>query len=713
MLDRNRQPVPDDPDNTLLDARPQIVKDTADRALARHAREQAALFQFTDRLYRAASLADTYEAALDAIFDTLQCRAASILRFDRNGVMSFVASRNLSDAYRKAVHGHSPWTEGESDPEPIFIPDTAHADLPEDLRRTVEAEGIRALAFIPLTSGGRVRGKFMAYYNRPQQFDQHDVDLAVTIARQLGFSLERAQSEEDRLEAQSIRAASEKRLEQELEATKRLQEISAALVQEGDTSAIYERILDAAVSVMSSDSASMQILHPERGKGGELNLIAHRGLGDAAKFWEWVSIDSATSCGASLRNVERTICSDVRECDFMQGTEDLAIFLKAGIISMQTTPLLSRSGRLVGMLSTHWRKPYEPPLGDLRRLDVLARQAADLIERARAEEFLRERQERLRAVFNSPAIGAAVLAPDAGFIETNAAFSDLCGYSADELLSLNALDLTHPDDRPAMRRLLDRMLDGSRSNFVIEKRYVRKDGSVIWVQNSVSLTHDEAGRPLHLVKLVQDITERKVAEKRQRLLIDEINHRVKNTLATVQSFASQSLRNAKSLAEGRAAFEARLIALSKSHDVLTRQHWEGADLIDVVNGAIAPYRGRSEQGRFRIEGERLRLSPKAVLALSLAFHELATNAVKYGALSNDTGSVSISWRIDRTTGRFHLRWQESGGPAVKPPGRRGFGSRLVEQGLAQDIAGEVRLSFNEAGVECAIDAPLTEIAGLD
>jgi PAS domain S-box-containing protein len=529
MLDRQTQVIPADTD-ALLEAEPLYRGDIAGGALARRAREQAALFRFTDRLYRAGSLADAYEAALDAILGTLECKAASILRFDRNGVMRFIAWRNLSDCYRKAVDGYSPWTKGERDPEPIFVGDVAQAELPDDLRRTIEAEGVRALAFIPLTSAGKVCGKFMAYYDAPQDFDRRAADLAVTIAHQLGFSLERAEMDK---------------------------------------------------------------------------------------------------------------------------------------------------------------------------------------RRRATEEALRESEERLRAVFDSPAIGVAVLTPEGHFIETNETFDELCGYTANELCTMNSLELTHPDDRSAMGALLDSMLDGSRSDFVIEKRYLRKDGLVIWVQNSVSLTHDEDGRPLHLVKLIQNITERKIAEKRQRLLIDEINHRVKNTLATVQSFASQSLRNARSLAEGRAAFEARLIALSKSHDVLTRQHWEGADLLDVVNGAIAPYCGRSEPSRFRLAGEKLRLRPKAVLALSLAFHELATNAVKYGALSTDAGRVSIDWNVVPQSQQFELRWRESGGPSVKPPVRRGFGSRLVEHGLAQDIAGHVQLTFNDRGVTCSIDAPLHEIAGSD
>ena len=713
MLDRQTEVMPAQEDFSRdVERSPENnVCDDAGGALERHAREQAALFRLTDRLYRAQSLDASYDAALEAILETLGCRAASILRFDSEGVMRFVAWRGLSDGYRKAVDGHSPWTEGERDAEPIFVSDIARADMPEDLRAIISAEGIRALSFVPLTNAGRVSGKFMAYYDSPRDFDSHDVDLSLTVARQLGFCLERAQAESDREDALRIRAASEKRLAEELDAAKRLQEISAALIHEGDSTSLYEMILDAAVSVMNSDFASMQILHPERGQGGELRLIGHRGFSDeAARFWEWVRCDSSSTCAAAMQDISgRVICSDVRVCDYMQGTEDLEMYLKTGILAVQTTPLRSRSGRLLGMISTHWRQPHEPPPGDLHRLDVLARQAADLIEQRSAEQALRDRQERLRAVFNSPAIGVAVLKPDGSFIETNDAFSALCGYDASELRAINSLDLTHPDDRAAMAELLNEMLDGRRSDFVIEKRYVRKDGSVIWVQNSVSLTHDEAGHPAHLVKLIQDISGRKAAEKRQRLLIDEINHRVKNTLATVQSFASQSLRNAAGLAEGRAAFEARLIALSKSHDVLTREHWEGGNLCEVVKGAIAPY-GADSPSRFTIEGEPLRLRPKAVLALSLAFHELATNAVKYGALSNEDGRVAIRWRAVPQTDRFELEWRESGGPDVKTPTRRGFGSRLVEQGLAHDLAGDVRLTFEDRGVVCSVSAPLHEVS---
>lgn len=156
----------------------------------------AALYQFTDRLFRARSVEEVYEAALQAIEDAMGCARASILRFDPEGVMRFVAWRGLSDQYRQAVDGHSPWREGDADAEPILLSDIDAADEPDALKALIRAEGVRALGFFPLTAAGRVSGKFMVYYDEPHDFSDHDVDLAVTIARQLGFSLERLFIEE-------------------------------------------------------------------------------------------------------------------------------------------------------------------------------------------------------------------------------------------------------------------------------------------------------------------------------------------------------------------------------------------------------------------------------------------------------------------------------------------------------------------------------------
>src|ERR1043166_2437893 len=189
----------------------------ASRALAERAEEQRALYEFTNRLYRADSLAAVYRAALDAIVSALHCSRASILRFDESGVMRFVAWRGLSDRYRRGGEGHSPWSPAETNPEPVCLADAAGADIPVALKEIVAAEGIEALAFIPIVANGKLAGKFMAYYEAPHAFAGGEVALALNLARQLGFAVERMQAEQARQSAeQELRALSE-RLESEVE----------------------------------------------------------------------------------------------------------------------------------------------------------------------------------------------------------------------------------------------------------------------------------------------------------------------------------------------------------------------------------------------------------------------------------------------------------------------------------------------------------------
>jgi GAF domain-containing protein len=151
----------------------------------------------------------------------------------------------------------------------------------------------------------------------------------------------------------------------------------------------YEKIVDDAVAVMRSEYASVQMLFPERGTGGELRLLAFRGFNpEAAKFWEWVRADSKSTCGIALRETRRVVAPDIAACDFMADSEDQQVYLQTGIHACQTTPLIARAGNVVGMISTHWRTPHEPSQEDFNLFDILARQAADLIERCRQEEAL-------------------------------------------------------------------------------------------------------------------------------------------------------------------------------------------------------------------------------------------------------------------------------------------------------------------------------------
>jgi two-component sensor histidine kinase len=159
--------------------------------------------------------------------------------------------------------------------------------------------------------------------------------------------------------------------------------------------------------------------------------------------------------------------------------------------------------------------------------------------------------------------------------------------------------------------------------------------------------------------------------------------------------------------DAKQALEGRLIALARAHDVLTKESWEGAELKDIVGQAVAPYTSRGEN-RLHVSGPEVRLSPRMALALAMALQELATNAVKYGALANATGEIRITWDVEPALPkpRLRLRWEESGGPPVQTPTRRGFGSRLIERSLSQELNGIARIEFRPTGIVCTVDAPL-------
>jgi len=192
-------------------------------------------------------------------------------------------------------------------------------------------------------------------------------------------------------------------LSAELEANQLLQAVATELIRDqGPTDRLYHKLTEAAAAILHSDFASMQMLYPERGHGGELRLLASRGFDpEAVKFWQWVRADSGCTCGEALRTRQRAIASDVETCTFMAGTPDRAAYLQAGMLAAQSTPLISGDGRIIGMLSTHWRQPTRPSDRELRRFDILARQAADVVERARVTEALRESERRLHTLMET------------------------------------------------------------------------------------------------------------------------------------------------------------------------------------------------------------------------------------------------------------------------------------------------------------------------
>ena len=292
------------------------------------------------------------------------------------------------------------------------------------------------------------------------------------------------------------------------------------------------------------------------------------------------------------------------------------------------------------------------------------------------------------------------------FVDCNDAMARMYGLSRAEDLIGKTLEFPLPSANPAARAYLAGIVCSGYNIAGVESVEQDAAGNPKYFDNSI-IAIIEDGQLKRLWGIQRDITDRRRAEEQRTLLIHELNHRVKNTLATVQSIAAQTLRNAGTAQEARAALEERLMALARAHDVLTTESWEGAELKDIVAQALEPYRALGED-RLTMKGPELRLSPRIALALSMALQELTTNAVKHGALSNATGKVDIAWDIHQAepVPRLHLRWQESEGPLVQPPTRQGFGTRLIERSLARELNGDVQIRFKPEGVLCIVDAPL-------
>jgi len=258
------------------------------------------------------------------------------------------------------------------------------------------------------------------------------------------------------------------------------------------------------------------------------------------------------------------------------------------------------------------------------------------------------------------------------------------------------------EDRPLSRAMRGEQTDNQ------EFTYILPNGIHRTLLSSARPIRGTTGSVIGAVQVSLDISERKRGEEQRKLLVNELNHRVKNTLAVVQSIASQTLRNAKDLPEAGRSLASRLVSLAKAHDILTQENWSGADLKDVVTAALLPH---AEAKRFQLFGDPLWLPPNLALSLSLGFHELTTNAIKYGALSGDDGSVTVSWIVSHHAGRRRVRieWRERNGPPVAPVEREGFGTRMLQRLLGPESAGNVSITFEPTGIVCVFDVDLGEV----
>jgi PAS domain S-box-containing protein len=387
--------------------------------------------------------------------------------------------------------------------------------------------------------------------------------------------------------------------------------------------------------------------------------------------------------------------------------------LRGEELSHEADPFVRADGSLDWI---RWSiRPWRTDNGEIGGLVLYTEFVTPSIE---ARMRLEAAEARYRAVFDQVAMGAARVAPDGRFLEVNDRFCEIAGYSREDILERTFQEITHPDDLDTDVAQAEALLAGLSETYAIEKRYVTKAGDAVWINLTVSLVRTGDGAPDYFVSIIDDITSRKQVEAEQqryqgqlRLMINELNHRVKNTLATVQSMAAQTMRGEADLSSAYGKFEARLMGLSEVHDVLTRESWHGASLQEVAERALQPFASRVSD-QIAISGPAVWLQPGAALTMALVFHELATNAVKYGALSAESGAVELSWTLDAARGRLRLTWAETGGPPVVKPTRKGFGSRLIERGLRGELAGSAQMSFHPTGLVCAMEARLPRDAEL-
>jgi two-component system, chemotaxis family, CheB/CheR fusion protein len=324
----------------------------------------------------------------------------------------------------------------------------------------------------------------------------------------------------------------------------------------------------------------------------------------------------------------------------------------------------------------------------------------DITERKRAEDYA----QRLTSIveFSDDAIVSKDL--NGVIVSWNAGAERLFGYAADEVIGKPITILIPPDRLEEEPGILQRIARGDHIDHYETIRR-RKDGSLVEISLTVSPIKDASGRIVGASKIARDVSERRQAQEQQEFLVGEMKHRVKNTLATVQAIAMQTLK--RTPVDEREAFIVRLHALAKAHDLLSLKSWDRAQLRDVVGTALGAFQ-EAHRARFLIEGpDDVWLEANRSLLLAMALHELATNAVKYGALSNGSGHVSVTWDLPKSGGskRLILRWEERGGPTVRPPERKGFGSQLIERAVQAGL-GTTRLTFDPQGVTCILDVTL-------
>ncbi len=574
-----------------------------------------------------------------------------------------------------------------------------YEQLPTRIRQNFTGLGFRSMMLAPLVKEGRLIATLIAGDTEIRDWSTSDETLLVEVAERTWAAVERAHVE-------GALRESEARLAQDLEATQVLQRIGDELVSTSALDGHFARICEAARTLMRSDAASVQVYdHPS----SRLRLAGHVGFHlDSAAFWAWVDAGTASACGRALNAGERVVLADVDTFEADPG--DHEAWRKSGIRSVQSTPLVTRRGQMVGMMSTHWRHPHQPTNGDYRFFDILARLVADFIERTRAEAALAESEERFRQFADASAAGLWIR--KANRLEMEFASPALATiYGVDDAGLLGDVKrwaaLIVPEERDAAVEHLEAARDGKTAQHEVRIRRP-SDGAFRWIRDTSFPLEDVEGKIERIGGIAEDITEAKLAVGHQGVLLAELQHRVRNIMAMIRSMALRTADGAVDVADYRSLLEGRLMALARVQVLLTREANTGGLLRDIVASEVSAQAQRDDQ--FELDGPEIRLSPKVTEVLTLALHELTTNALKYGAFSVPDGRLRVSWKPFEKRGRawLALDWTETGVPSRQPSIRRGFGSDLIEGRIPYEIGGTGKITLEPGGAHCQLKFPLKE-----
>lgn len=429
---------------------------------------------------------------------------------------------------------------------------------------------------------------------------------------------------------------------------------------------------------------------------------------------DWTAPGSATIVGTyelsdfgefAVSNLTSNLPLVVDDVIAQLPSDAAATFQSIGIAATICLPLV-KDNRLIALMAVHDAMPRIWTDAELSLIREVVERSWAHIERVRAERTLHETSRRLNAILSNTREAVFLTDENQICVYANAAAEQLTGYSFEDMQGRPLHDVVHhkkPDGShyPIEECPIDRAFP-ERAQTSGEELFVAPDGSFYPVGFTASPVLDDEGKPIGTVIEARNIAEEKRFQEHQVLLIDELNHRAKNLLAIVQGLVAQTMTSSDP--EIRKALEGRLMALAAAHSLLTKKNWEPAPLRQLVQDAIGPHVAGHAVS---MEGPELMLPSKTAISMVLAVHELATNAVKYGSLSVPGGGVDVRWKVEGDELEFH--WQEFGGPPVVAPAKRGFGSKMLERGLAAELDGSVKIEFLTEGVICKVRASIPKL----